>query len=244
VLDFDPATANETARAVLARLAGTTAAVTTPARGVHFWFTLPAGVVVGNGRGILPAGLDVRAHAGYVLIPPAEVTYHDKAAKRKGLPDGHRGCYELVRAGPVAPIPAGLLAGILQDKPRKAGNGNCEAHIPGLAAFTPERHSPPMNDAQVLAVACRLPSGDKFRRLWGGDTSGYTSTSEAVKALVNGLTFVTQDVDQVARLFERSRLRELYERWPRLAQHEILESLATHTSFYRGKPRENTHARR
>jgi len=38
------------------------------ARGVHRYFRLPAGVTIGN---VARAQLDVRAHNGYVLVPPS-----------------------------------------------------------------------------------------------------------------------------------------------------------------------------
>lgn len=38
-------------------------------RGGHRWFRLPAGITVGNGKRLPQC--DVRAHAGYVILPPS-----------------------------------------------------------------------------------------------------------------------------------------------------------------------------
>jgi hypothetical protein len=43
--------------------------VGTPNQGTHFYFRQPSGVQLGNGRGALPSGIDVRGAGGYVLAP-------------------------------------------------------------------------------------------------------------------------------------------------------------------------------
>ncbi len=43
--------------------------VATPNQGNHHFFRQPAGKQLGNGRGTLPAGIDVRGHGGYVIAP-------------------------------------------------------------------------------------------------------------------------------------------------------------------------------
>ena len=49
--------------------------------------------------------------------------------------------------------------------------------------------------------------GEKFRRLWEGDTSGYESHSEADAALCSILSYWTKgDTAQIDRLFRRSGL--------------------------------------
>lgn len=235
VLDYDPFHADDAGRAMLERYRDATAGTLSPTFGVHLWWKLPAGVTLGNGAGSLPRGWDVRAHNGYVLVPPAAVRYTGKAAASKGVADGYTGRYQVVRAGPVAELPADLLTLILQ--PRKLGKTKSETHKPGcsLPDFAPVQKSPVLTDGGVLAVCQGLPSGKKFARLWNGDTSDYAgkSTSEAVKGLVNYLTWVTQDVAQVDRLFRQSGLAPKYERWNRLAEYEILESLATRRAHWR-----------
>jgi DNA-binding transcriptional ArsR family regulator len=61
-------------------------------------------------------------------------------------------------------------------------------------------------DDEVLHRARTAKNGDKFTRLWAGDTSGYPSESEADLALLSMLSFWTQDVDQLKRLFRQSAL--------------------------------------
>ena len=41
----------------------------TPNEGTHFFYRQPAGKQYGNGKGALPAGIDVRGHGGYVIAP-------------------------------------------------------------------------------------------------------------------------------------------------------------------------------
>jgi len=43
--------------------------VATPNQGNHHFFRQPAGKQLGNGRGTLPTGVDVRGHGGYVVAP-------------------------------------------------------------------------------------------------------------------------------------------------------------------------------
>jgi len=43
--------------------------VSTPSGGLHFYYRQPAGEPLGNRRGELPNGIDVRGHGGYVIAP-------------------------------------------------------------------------------------------------------------------------------------------------------------------------------
>jgi hypothetical protein len=77
------------------------------------------------------------------------------------------------------------------------------------------RHDPnghhPLADEALLEKALSARNGQKFARLWRGDTDGYPSQSEADLALCDLLAFWTQDEAQLDRLFRRS---ELYrEKW-------------------------------
>jgi putative DNA primase/helicase len=67
-----------------------------------------------------------------------------------------------------------------------------------------------LDDEEVIARALRSAGGDRFRRLFAeGDMSEYASQSEADAALVNMLLFwVADDVEQLDRLFCRSKLAE------------------------------------
>jgi putative DNA primase/helicase len=62
-------------------------------------------------------------------------------------------------------------------------------------------------DEEVLKRCRKATNHDKFERLWGGDTSGYPSASEADLALCNILAFQSGgDYGTVDRLFKRSGL--------------------------------------
>ena len=64
-----------------------------------------------------------------------------------------------------------------------------------------------LSDADVVAKAKGAANGEKFERLWKGNTSGYDSNSEADLALCNILTFWTGgDTSQIDRLFRDSGL--------------------------------------
>jgi hypothetical protein len=101
--------------------------VATPSSGNHHFFRQPAGKQLGNGRGSLPAGVDVRGHGGYVIAPGTIM---------------ESGVYELFGDLSAAPeLPAWLVA-ILDAKPTPvlpvrtvAPTGNSETeellwHIP------------------------------------------------------------------------------------------------------------------
>jgi len=83
------------------------------------------------------------------------------------------------------------------------GNGN-SAPTPG----TGTRSGPAdLTDDELLERAMAAANGDKFRRLWNGDTSGYDSHSEADLALCCLLAFWTgTDTARIDRLFRRSGL--------------------------------------
>jgi putative DNA primase/helicase len=74
------------------------------------------------------------------------------------------------------------------------------------------RHTQPgpgndLPDTEVLARAGRASNGEAFDKLWGGDTSNYSSKSEADLALCSRLAFWTGgDPGRVDKLFRRSGL--------------------------------------
>lgn len=73
------------------------------------------------------------------------------------------------------------------------------------ASSSPASGDADMSDSAVLARAMRASDGDKFARLWSGDTSGYPSASEADMGLVAKLRFYTRsDASQIDRLFRQS----------------------------------------
>src|SRR5574337_796235 len=67
-------------------------------------------------------------------------------------------------------------------------------------------------DAELLARAFDAANGDKLRRLWNGDITGYPSASEADMALASLLAFWTgPDREQLERLMRTSKL--VREKW-------------------------------
>lgn len=67
-------------------------------------------------------------------------------------------------------------------------------------------------DDELIEKAVNATNGDKFRRLWNGDISGYESHSEADQALCTMLAFWTGgDYDRIEELFSRSGL--VREKW-------------------------------
>lgn len=94
-----------------------------------------------------------------------------------------------------------------------------------------------LTDDDVIARASNAANGDKFRRLYSGDWSGYGSQSEADKALCHLLAFWTMaDPARVDALFRRSGLfrAKWDERRGRLTygQRTVAKVLATTTEFY------------
>ncbi len=92
-----------------------------------------------------------------------------------------------------------------------------------------------LSDDELLDRAGRAKGGDRFRRLWAGDTSGYDSPSEADAALLRRLAFWTgPDAGRLDSLFRRSGLyRE--DKWgdrPDYRQRTIAFVLAGMTEFY------------
>jgi hypothetical protein len=64
-----------------------------------------------------------------------------------------------------------------------------------------------LSDKEILAKARESANGETFEKLWGGDTSGYASRSEADLALCSRLVFWTGgDPGRVDELFRRSGL--------------------------------------
>ena len=67
-------------------------------------------------------------------------------------------------------------------------------------------------DDELIACAMTATNGEKFERLWYGDTSGYPSHSEADQALCNLLAFWTGgDPHRIEKLFDQSGL--VREKW-------------------------------
>jgi hypothetical protein len=67
-------------------------------------------------------------------------------------------------------------------------------------------HRSQLADDEVIELARGAKNAAKFEALWGGDTSGYASPSEADQALISLLAFYTQDEGQLDSLYQRSGL--------------------------------------
>jgi putative DNA primase/helicase len=66
--------------------------------------------------------------------------------------------------------------------------------------------TPTLDDQRVIEKALRSRSGDKFSRLFSGDITGYATHSSADLALVNMISFYTQNPDQIDAIFRTSGL--------------------------------------
>ena len=95
-----------------------------------------------------------------------------------------------------------------------------------------------LSDEEVIAKAAAAKNGEKFRRLWNGDITGYKSQSEADAALVATLAFwCSGDKAQMDRLFRQSGL--MREKWDTLRGADtygnisIEKAVARMTDYYK-----------
>src|SRR5215203_2721743 len=90
-----------------------------------------------------------------------------------------------------------------------------------------------LSDEEIVMKAAAAENGEKFRRLWAGDTSDYTSVSEADQALCSLLAFWTgPDPAKIDELFRESGLyREKWER-PDYRERTVHKALEGRTVFY------------
>lgn len=95
-----------------------------------------------------------------------------------------------------------------------------------------------LSDEAVIAKASSAHNGEKFRRLWDGDITGYKSQSEADAALLSILAFwCSGDRTQMDRLFRQSGL--LREKWDSLRGADtygnisIEKAVARMTDYYK-----------
>jgi len=63
-----------------------------------------------------------------------------------------------------------------------------------------------LSDSEIIDIANRASNSDKFKSLYSGNISGYTSQSEADQALCSLLAFYTQDPIQIDSIFRSSGL--------------------------------------
>lgn len=95
-----------------------------------------------------------------------------------------------------------------------------------------------LSDDAVIAKASAAQNGEKFKRLWNGDITGYKSQSEADAALVSILAFwCSGDKAQMDRLFRQSGL--MREKWDSLrgagtyGNISIEKAVARMTDYYK-----------
>ena len=75
-------------------------------------------------------------------------------------------------------------------------------HEGGISEFVSE-----LSDESIVKKALAADNGEKFRRLWAGDRSGYSSPSEADAALCSLLAFwIGPDPQRIDHLFRQSGL--------------------------------------
>ncbi len=94
---------------------------------------------------------------------------------------------------------------------------------------------PYLTDEEILQKAPCASNGDKFGRLWGGDTTGYVSTSDADFALMGILAFwCGKEPEQMERLFSLSALGQR-DKWGRddYRRITIANSIAGCETIYR-----------
>jgi putative DNA primase/helicase len=95
------------------------------------------------------------------------------------------------------------------DSPKAAGDGGLQTDTSGSTP-TPDADTSGttnLSDDELIEKAKKAENGDKFTRLWNGNTSGHPSHSEADLALCGLLAFWTGgDRQQMDRLFRESDL--------------------------------------
>jgi hypothetical protein len=91
-----------------------------------------------------------------------------------------------------------------------------------------------LSDSEIIRKALAASSGERFSRLWSGDTSGYGSHSEADLALCGMLAFWAGGDDaRIDTLFRQSGLYR--KKWDRKDYRDrtITEALSGKTEFYK-----------
>ena len=93
------------------------------------------------------------------------------------------------------------------------------------------------SDDEIIRRAAEARNGDKFKRLWAGDTNGYNSHSEADLALCGLLAFwVGPDSQRIDHLFRQSGLnRAKWEEREDYRHRVIAKALDGRTEFYAAK---------
>ncbi|GGM66568.1 primase-polymerase (primpol)-like protein [Halarchaeum rubridurum] len=146
----------------------------------------------------------------YTEVSPSGTGFH--VYVRGTLPDGgnRSGSIECYATARFFTVTGDWVGGTPTDV-RERTDALAAIHAEHVAAPPMDESDTPSGsghaDDDLLAKARRAKNGEKFARLWRGDTSGYDSHSEADMALCFTLAFWTRrDVAQMDRLFRRSGL--------------------------------------
>jgi hypothetical protein len=96
--------------------------------------------------------------------------------------------------------------------------------------------TPNLSGQELIEKAHQAADGEKFGRLWRGDTSGYSTPSHADYALAHLLAFWTnKDPERIDLLFRQSGLcqdPERLKKWDRLAAQTIRKAIANTPDGY------------
>lgn len=169
----------------------------------------------------------------------------DKLGRRKGSVEAYSGAHYLTLTGRrLTDYPATI------EKRQKKLDIFYEKHFgveqleqpdeTPLQAGSPSWVEVQSTDEDIIQIASKAKNAAKFKRLMGGDTSGYKSNSEADQALCNILAFYTKDEAQIDRIFRTSGLYR--DKWDRKDYRErtIRAALNLATENYEPHPELNT----
>jgi hypothetical protein len=160
---------------------------------------------------------------------------------RATLPPGgnRKGNFEVYDRGRYLTVTGHVLEGEPRTiEHRQAELDQVHANVFGSSApqVLPIRNGAPQRftDEEIVERASAAANGEKFRRLWHGDTAGYSTPSEADLALCSTLAFWTgPDPARMDALFRQSGLvREKWLNREDYRRRTIAKALAERTEFY------------
>jgi putative DNA primase/helicase len=160
------------------------------------------------------------------------------------LPEGRnrKGRFEAYDRGRYFTVTGKHLAGTpqaiesrqeeLQNVVRRVfGEPSTNGHRESVAV--PESVENELSDDEIIRKALSAANGERFSRLWSGDTTGYGSQSEADLALCGMLAFWTGgSATRIDSLFRQSGLYR--KKWDRddYRNRTVTEALSGKTEFY------------
>lgn len=152
-LDLNQGKAGDESWAALEKLHGKappTVEVLTGGGGTHLWFTVPAGIKIGNSAQKLGSGIDIRGDGGYVLVP--------ESLHKSGNRYRFEGSSDPTEGVEPAPAPAWLLT-LLTAQPAQA-----QANIASIS-IPPETYAELRSALSILNHDCRDTFGRVGNRL-------------------------------------------------------------------------------